>query len=109
MEKVVGLFGEERKPLEKEYEFHRVKYEIASVIDRYKSTQDVYVTVQVKGTSKAFIKSVKELYQKEWLDKFSREDVPYIGYQIVGVALTFASLYLLVMSTRSKVQVAEPA
>ncbi|MFZ2314883.1 MAG: queuosine precursor transporter [Gammaproteobacteria bacterium] len=80
MEKVVSLFGKITGVFEKTQASLGIKYEIASVIDSYQDTKEVYVTVQVKGTAKTFNKSVKELYQKQWLDEFSREDVAYIGF-----------------------------
>lgn len=80
MKKIVNIFGDANASLEHEESFHEVKYEIVSVMDSYKDTKDVFVTVQVKGTSKSFNKPVKELYEKKWLDGFSREDVAYIGF-----------------------------
>ncbi|HEU5281416.1 MAG TPA: queuosine precursor transporter [Gammaproteobacteria bacterium] len=80
MEKVVGLFGKVTDVFEKEQTSRGIIYEIASINDSYQDTKEVYVTVQVKGTAKTFTKSVKELYQKQWLDEFSREDVAYIGF-----------------------------
>lgn len=80
MEKVVSLFGKVTEAFEKAQASRGIKYEIVGVIDSYLDTKDVYVTVQVKGTAKTFNKPVKELYQKSWLDEFSREDVAYIGF-----------------------------
>lgn len=80
MEKGVNLFGAISEVFEKTQTSRGVNYEIASVIDSYQDTKEVYVTVKVKGTAKTFNKSVKELYQKQWLDEFSKEDVAYIGF-----------------------------
>ena len=79
-EKVVSLFGKITEVFEKAHRSRGIIYEIASINDSYQDTKEVYVTVQVKGTSKTFTKSVKEIYKKEWLDEFSREDVAYIGF-----------------------------
>ena len=68
MEKIVSLSGNTTDFFEKDHSSSGVKYEIASVIDSYQDTKDVYVTVQVKGTAKVFTKSVKELISKKWLD-----------------------------------------
>ncbi len=54
-------------------------YRIVSVDDSYRDTGKVHVKVQVTGKAKTFKRSVSELYQKEWLEKFSREDVAHIA------------------------------
>src|ERR1700722_5106361 len=54
-------------------------YRIISVDDSYQETGKVYVKIQVVGMSKTFDRTVSELYQKEWLEKFSREDVAHIA------------------------------
>ena len=77
---ILELFEGEKKIVEGIRKSERIKYEIASVMDSYRDTKEVYVTVQVKGTAKTFNISVKELYQKKWLNEFSREDVAYIGF-----------------------------
>ncbi len=58
---------------------HSNTYRIVAVDDSYANTGEVYVKIQVVGTSKTFNRSVSELYQKEWLDNFSREDVAHIA------------------------------
>lgn len=77
---MIHLFKKTPEAIKNESFSSCIKYEVASVLDSYQDTKNVYVTVQVKGTAKTFTKSVKELYQKEWLDEFSREDVAYIGF-----------------------------
>ena len=57
-----------------------LKYEIASVSENYEKTNKIYITVQVKGTSKTFYKAVSDLYSKEWLEEFSTEDVAHISF-----------------------------
>lgn len=54
-------------------------YRIVAVDDSYQDTGKIYVKVQVTGMSKTFDRPVAELYQKEWLEKFSREDVAHIA------------------------------
>lgn len=54
-------------------------YRIVAVDDSYQNTGKVYVKVQVTGMSKTFDRPVRELYQKEWLERFSREDVAHIA------------------------------
>lgn len=55
------------------------KYRIIAVDDSYQETGNVSVKVQIVGHSKTFNSSVKELYQKHWLDAFSKEDVAHIA------------------------------
>lgn len=82
MSKVIGLFNEKGAFVKNKNKstLPYPNYEIVSVIDNYQDTNDVYVTVNVKGTSKTFTKPINELYQKNWLEEFSREDVAYIGF-----------------------------
>lgn len=54
-------------------------YRIVSVDDSYHDTGKVFVKVQVVGKSQTFDRPVSELYQKEWLEKFSKEDVAHIA------------------------------
>lgn len=54
-------------------------YRIISIDDSYQDTRKVYVKVQVAGLNKTFDKPVSELYQKEWIENFSREDVAHIA------------------------------
>lgn len=55
------------------------RYRIVAVDDSYQDTGQVYAKIQVIGSSKIFTKSVSELYQKKWLDFFSKEDVAHIA------------------------------
>lgn len=54
-------------------------YRIVSVDDSYQQTGKVYVKIQVIGKSHTFNQPVSELYQKDWLDNFSKEDVAHIA------------------------------
>jgi len=54
-------------------------YRIIAVDDSYQKTGKVYVKIQVVGMSRIFDRPVSELYQKEWLKLFSREDVAHIA------------------------------
>jgi queuosine precursor transporter len=54
-------------------------YRIVSVDDSYQDTGRVFVKVQVTGKAKTFDRSVNELYDREWLEKFSHEDVAHIA------------------------------
>lgn len=54
-------------------------YRIVSVDDSYLDTGQVHVKIQVTGKAKTFNKPVSELYDKEWLEQFSREDVAHIA------------------------------
>lgn len=58
---------------------HSNVYRIISVDDSYQDTGKVYVKVQVAGLSRTFDRPVRELYQKSWLENFSREDVAHIA------------------------------
>ncbi len=55
------------------------KYRIVAVDDSYHDTGCVYVKIQRVGHSQTFNRPVKELYQKEWLEAFSKEDVAHIA------------------------------
>src|SRR5262245_57407044 len=57
----------------------RNRYRIVAIDDSYLNTGNVFVKVQIVGSSKVFNRSVKELYQKEWLNCFSKEDVAHIA------------------------------
>lgn len=54
-------------------------YRIVSVDDSYQDTGKVFVKIQVTGKAKTFDRPVRELYHKEWLESFSREDVAHIA------------------------------
>lgn len=54
-------------------------YRIVAVEDSYLDTGKIYVKIQAVGQAQAFNKSVSELYQEEWLDHFSKEDVAHIA------------------------------
>ena len=54
-------------------------YRIVSVDDSYEDTGKVFVKIQVAGKAKTFDRPVSELYQSEWLNSFSREDVAHIA------------------------------
>jgi uncharacterized integral membrane protein (TIGR00697 family) len=54
-------------------------YRIVSVDDSYRDTGRVQVKVQVVGKAQTFDKPVSELYHKEWLENFSKEDVAHIA------------------------------
>jgi queuosine precursor transporter len=54
-------------------------YRIVSVDDSYQDTGKVFVKVQVTGKAKTFDRPVSELYHREWLESFSREDVAHIA------------------------------
>lgn len=56
-----------------------IKYDICSHEENYEGTGKIYAKVRVKGTSRLFYKPVSELYQKEWLNDFSREDGAFIA------------------------------
>lgn len=55
-------------------------YQISSVIDTKVEGERLSVNISINGSSKTFQKNVKEIYTKEWLEKFSPEDVAYIGF-----------------------------
>lgn len=54
-------------------------YRIIAVDDSYENTGKVVVKIQVMGMNKTFNRPINELYTKEWLDKFSKEDVAHIA------------------------------
>lgn len=54
-------------------------YRIVSVDDSYEDTGKVFVKIQVMGKAKTFNRAVSELYKREWLESFSREDVAHIA------------------------------
>ena len=54
-------------------------YQISGVVERTEN-EGVLVNISVNGTSKTFQKGIKEIHAKEWLEKFSPEDVAYIGF-----------------------------
>lgn len=53
-------------------------YRIVGVIEK-NGSEGPFVNVRVNGTSKIFKKHAKELYEKKWLQGFSKEDAAYIG------------------------------
>lgn len=54
-------------------------YRIVSVDDSYQDTGKVFVKIQIAGKAKTFDRPVSEIYQREWLENFSREDVAHIA------------------------------
>lgn len=55
------------------------KFEIISHEENYENTGLIYAKIRVKGIRKTFYKSVSELYQKTWIEDFSREDAAFIA------------------------------
>jgi len=45
-----------------------------------KSKSGVLINVRVIGTPHTFQKNIKEIFTKEWLEKFSTNDVSYLGF-----------------------------
>lgn len=80
MKKVIKILDHTAAALHREKEDRQVKYEVSGVVESYKETGEVHVIVQVKGTAKTFIKSVKELYTRLWLNQFLTEDVAHISF-----------------------------
>ena len=60
------------------------KYKIISLLEPCKETGDAMLRIQVYGKGRTFVKKVKELYKRHWLEDFSKEDVAYIG-AIIGL------------------------
>src|SRR2546422_9798 len=44
------------------------------------SKSGVLINVRVIGTPQTFQKNIKEIYTKEWLEKFSIDDISYLGF-----------------------------
>jgi uncharacterized integral membrane protein (TIGR00697 family) len=55
------------------------KYRIVSIDENYFDTGKVYANVQVSGKAQTVNRPISELYQKEWLDHFSKEDIAHIA------------------------------
>jgi hypothetical protein len=56
------------------------EYRIASVLETRGEKGGVSINIRIDGTAKTFQKDIKEIHTKEWLKKFSPEDVAYIGF-----------------------------
>lgn len=54
-------------------------YRIIAIDEDYEDCKKIFAKVQVIGTSNIFKRAISELYQKEWLDCFSKEDVAHIA------------------------------
>jgi len=55
-------------------------YQILGVVEPGVASKGALINIGVNGTSTTFQKRIKEIYTKEWLEKFSPEDVAYIGF-----------------------------
>jgi uncharacterized integral membrane protein (TIGR00697 family) len=55
-------------------------YRLVAIDDSYEDKGRVFANVQVVGTSRVFTASIQDLYKRETLDKFCKEDVAYIGF-----------------------------
>lgn len=56
------------------------KYCIVSIDENNENADEIFVKVNVRGTSKIFNKKISVLYQKKWLKDFDQEDVAYIAF-----------------------------
>ncbi|ODN43700.1 hypothetical protein [Piscirickettsia litoralis] len=71
--KVLSTFG---SLIEAEHKDRSSKYEIVSHEDQ---GNEIQVRCRLKGSGKTFFRPVTELYKKEWLEDFSREDAAHIA------------------------------
>lgn len=55
------------------------KYEVISHEENFDGTGHIYAKVRLRGIRKTFFKPITELYKKEWLNDFSREDGAFIA------------------------------
>ena len=60
------------------------KYEIISVEENTKNSEKIYVKIRMLGTRNIFIKPVSELYTKQWIDNFSKEDGAFLAVLYVS-------------------------
>ena|SRR3990167_9054980 len=60
------------------------KYEIVSVEENTQNSEKIYVKIRMLGTRNIFIKPVSELYTKQWIDNFSKEDGAFIAVLYVS-------------------------
>lgn len=58
-------------------------YQIAGVVEANEK-HGILINIIVNGSAKRFKKSIQEIYTKEWLQKFSHEDVAHIGFLIAA-------------------------
>ncbi|MGS0741114.1 queuosine precursor transporter [Glaciimonas sp. GG7] len=56
-------------------------YQIAGVVEANEK-HGILVNIIVNGSAKRFQKNIQEIYTKEWLHKFSHEDVAHLGFLI---------------------------
>lgn len=60
------------------------KYEVISHEENFEGSGSIYVKIRLKGMRNTFWKSISVVYQKEWLNNFSREDGAFIAVLYVA-------------------------
>lgn len=68
----------------KEFEDDNTVYRIVGIKENYQQSKEITVNIQVKNSSRSFCMSVKDIYQKNWLKFFSKEDCTYLAVLYVA-------------------------
>lgn len=77
--KILSFFQKCAKIIYDEKKHRESKYALISHEENFEGTGHIYGKIRVRGIGKTFYKPISELYKKEWLDEFSREDGAFIA------------------------------
>lgn len=73
------LFLKKQHKVVQETILEEVKYDIISHEENFEGTGKIYLKVRIKNTRNTFYQPVEQLYQKEWINDFSKEDGAFIA------------------------------
>lgn len=79
-----GLLRKIKSSIQEEKSNRQDKYELVSHLDDHNGTGKIYGKVRIVGTRKIFVKPASMLYEKEWIEQFSREDAAFIGVLVLS-------------------------
>ena len=77
--KIFDFFKKCATIIHEEKRDREIKYDFISHEENFERTGYIYGKIRVRGTGKIFYKPIYELYKKEWLNEFSREDGAFIA------------------------------
>ena len=61
-----------------------ISYNIVGIIENYQQTQKIAVKIQVNNSARSFCMLVEDIYMKDWLNYFSKEDCTYLAVLYVA-------------------------
>lgn len=62
----------------------KISYNIVGIKENYQNTQKIAVKIQVNNSARSFYMLIEDIYMKDWLDYFSKEDCTYLAILYVA-------------------------